>query len=117
MKSDEIRTPVVWRVHVELEVEYDDETTALIKSVMLGFYDLSSLLIEYGADVNYKTPDYGKTALLMAVANEDLKMVKLLLDNGAVAGKEVEERIEKYYKYANHEPKKTIKALIAKARR
>jgi len=96
---------------------YDEETTALIKSVMLGFYDIAELLIKYGADVNYKTPDYKKSALLMAVVNEDLKMLKLLLDNGALVTDEVDVRIEKYYSYANYEPKNTIKALIKKAKR
>ncbi len=96
---------------------YDEETTALIKSVMLGFYDIAVLLIKYGADVNYKTPDYRKTALLMAVVNEDLKMVKLLLNNGALVTIEVKTRIEKYYNYTNYEPMDTIKALIKNAKR
>jgi len=101
----------------------------LIPTIMLPIYYVQNfrltderlnqlrLLIKYGADVNYKTPDYKKTALLMAVVNEDLKMVKLLLHNGALVNAEIDERIEKYYNYTNYEPMDTIKALIKKAKR
>ena len=53
----------------------------------------------------------------MAVVNEDLRMVKLLLHNGALVNAEVDERIKKYYNYTNYEPQDTIKALIKKAKR
>jgi ankyrin repeat protein len=91
---------------------YDEETTALIKAVMLGFYDLAKMLIEYGADVNYRTPDYGKTPLLMAVINEDLPMVRLLLKNGAKVNQDVLNQLKGYYTRTNDPTQNKIRSLI-----
>ena len=44
---------------------------------------MSETLIEYGADVNTKENYSGKTALHYAIANENLDIVKLLLENSA----------------------------------
>ncbi len=95
---------------------YDDETTALIKAVMLSYDNMAALLIEYGADVNFQTSGYRKTPLLMAVINEDLPIVRLLLDNGASVNKDVLDRIKTHYTWVNDDTQDAIKALINKHR-
>ncbi|MEJ2663720.1 MAG: ankyrin repeat domain-containing protein [Spirochaetia bacterium] len=93
--------------------EYNDkETTALIKSVMLRYYDLVKVLLEYGADVNFRTSRYGKTPLLMAVINEDLPMVRLLLTHGAEVNRDVLYRLQSHYNHAASGDKKIIADLI-----
>ena len=46
--------------------------------------EMSKMLIENGADVNYMAPD-GSTALLQAVKNNDKEQVEVLLSAGAKA--------------------------------
>ncbi len=91
---------------------YDAETTALIKCVMLGYTDLAKTLIRFGADVNFRTANYGKTPLLMAVINEDLPMIRLLLENGAKVNSDVIKRIKDYYNWTNDPTQDSIRELI-----
>ena len=95
--------------------EYNDkDTTALIKSAMLGYRDMARVLIEHGADVNFRTSLYKKTALLMAVKNEDVEMVRLLLDSGAKVTEDVMNVVNDFYvNYPKHD---AIRALIKRAR-
>lgn len=95
---------------------YDAETTALIKAVMLSYDNMAALLIEYGADVNFQTSGYRKTPLLMAVINQDLPMVRLLLDKGAAVNKDVLDRIKSHYTWTNDATQNAIKTLINKHR-
>lgn len=44
--------------------------------------EMSRMLIENGAEINYASPD-GATALLLAVKNDNLEQVRLLLENKA----------------------------------
>jgi len=93
--------------------EYNDaETTALIKSVMLGYIELAKTLIRFGADVNFRTSNDRKTPLLMAVVNEDPSMVRLLLENGAKVDTDVTRRIESYYNWTNDPTQDSIRKLI-----
>ncbi|TID13882.1 hypothetical protein CANINC_004830 [Pichia inconspicua] len=53
---------------------------ALLLASKLGFPDIASLLIAFGADINYKDKS-GFTPLMHAVGNNHIEMVKLLLSN------------------------------------
>ncbi|BCS28689.1 ankyrin repeat domain-containing protein [Aspergillus puulaauensis] len=57
-------------------------TAALIWSSWAGQYNASEPLLKEKADVNVSSPLYG-TPLLVASLKEHIKVVKLLLDNGA----------------------------------
>lgn len=55
---------------------------SLLLASRLGFPDIASLLIAFGADINYKDKN-GWTPLMHAVGKDHLEMVKLLLSNQA----------------------------------
>jgi len=90
---------------------YDKQMTALIRSVIEGHYNIAKMLIEFGADVNFKTERYNRTALLMAVKNENIKMVKLLLKNNAEISPAVIKVVDNY-RDIEYEPQRSIRKLI-----
>lgn len=56
---------------------------ALLLASNLGFPDIASLLIAFGADINFKDKNNGMTPLMLSVGKGHLEMVKLLLSNQA----------------------------------
>lgn len=59
-----------------------DNTNALIQSSELGYVDLVEILLDYGADINYKTKS-GFTPLIVATNASIIDVVKVLLERGA----------------------------------
>lgn len=57
--------------------------TSLIEAICSRDMYATKLLIEYGADVNYKTEPKKNTALIAAVMDGEHKIVSYLLENGA----------------------------------
>jgi hypothetical protein len=51
--------------------------------ICYGHGDIALLLIEKGADVDFRAPDHHNTPLLLAAHNARLEIVKALLDRGA----------------------------------
>ena len=66
---------------VNLRAE-DRDTSALIDSVMGKFDDITTVLINAGADANIQSKD-GQTALIVAVGADEESTVELLLKAGA----------------------------------
>jgi len=58
------------------------ENSSLVLAASDGYFEVCCLLIEYGASVNYRT-DIGESPLGCAVYCKYLKIVRLLLENGA----------------------------------
>ncbi len=56
----------------------------LLLSSKSGFYDISKMLLQAGADIDYKMSS-GMTPLLEAVKNDHLEVAELLIKNGAEA--------------------------------
>jgi len=57
----------------------------LIQSCISGYLEISKLLIDYGADVNYEYDDtmFPLTPLTASIANNHIEVVKLLIEKGA----------------------------------
>ena len=60
-----------------------EECTPLMHEVYMHNYENINILIENGADINYQSKYDGYTSLHWAARKGDLKIVKLLLNNGA----------------------------------
>ena len=63
---------------------YPNITTALQKAVSLGNIKMAKVLLSRGADPNFPKIDH-LSPLALALKNDDRSMIKLLLDNGALA--------------------------------
>ncbi len=63
-------------------VEFCSYYTPLLNATCIGNYEISKLLIENGANVNYVNK-VGGTSLSIAADNGNPEIVKLLLENGA----------------------------------
>ncbi|MBK9130425.1 MAG: ankyrin repeat domain-containing protein [Gammaproteobacteria bacterium] len=59
-----------------------NKASTLIEAVARGNKAMAEILLQAGANVDYKTP-YGETALVVAFGEGDKEMVKYLLDNHA----------------------------------
>jgi len=46
---------------------------------MNGHHETAELLIEHGADLSVRESETGKTALQLAIMNEDQRMIELLI--------------------------------------
>ena len=57
--------------------------TALFYTSKRSFYETAEFLVKNGAEVNVQSKKKGITALMIAAAAGNVKMVRLLLDNGA----------------------------------
>ena len=62
-------------------------------------------------DVNFKTERYNRTALLMAVKYENIKMVNLLLKNNAEVSAAVIKTVNNY-RNTEYEPQRSIHSII-----
>lgn len=71
-------------IHTE---DADNATPLLLSTEHRNNFEVSALLIEKGAKVNTQN-NSGDTPLMNAVALNDLKLAKLLIDNGANVNKE-----------------------------
>jgi ankyrin repeat protein len=60
-----------------------DDQTPLAYACMLGYVDVVRFLIEKGSDVNARMGADGETAIYWAVIENQLEVVKLLVDFGA----------------------------------
>lgn len=66
----------------------EQQASALFAAVQKQAYEISRLLVAAGADVNYVNElNIGATPLMMAAAYQNLKIVNLLLENGAEVNK------------------------------
>lgn len=61
---------------------FEDKYTLLLPGTCCGDLKLAKLLIEHGADVNFKS-SLGQTALHLATKHNSYDLVKLLVENGA----------------------------------
>lgn len=59
------------------------ERTALMVSCYYNYYEITELLLKYGANINYISENYNETPLRLACTNENSKIIKLLINNGA----------------------------------
>lgn len=62
---------------------YECEVSPLLTSTAWGRQKISQLLIEKGADVNFKHATYGFTPLHQAIMQLSIDTIKLLIQNGA----------------------------------
>ena len=67
--------------HAQLQLVYRQDL--FLESVMRGYHDDVQLYLQSGINVYIKSPNYANSALYMASANGDIKMVKLLMSYGA----------------------------------
>ena len=74
----------------DLNFRDKDEVTPLIYCAIISCFDYAKYLITYGADINLALSG-NQTALYFAVKNNDLEMVKLLLNSGALFSKNYQE--------------------------
>ena len=65
-----------------LRMRFLPVSTTMEKAIKHGKLDEISMMIDKGQDINVPT-DKGQTALHLAVLQDDVDMVRLLLDNGA----------------------------------
>lgn len=68
--------------HCNIEQNGEKDYSPIMKAVCVNSKEGIQLLLDYGADINYHTPDY-KTALYVACFIKNVEMVRFLLDNGA----------------------------------
>lgn len=61
----------------------ESRRTPLMFAAGEGYLDLVHALLSYGADINYRNPTTGGTALRDAAIQDDIMMVRLLLEHGA----------------------------------
>jgi ankyrin repeat protein len=66
----------------DVNVQDDDDRTALMYAAFNGHTEVIKILIERGADLNL-CDSYGRTALMMASSGANPEAVKLFLDNQA----------------------------------
>ena len=66
---------------VDLNYLYDKKISPLMSAAEIGNYHMCEELLQKKADIHYKD-SFGNTALMKAVSN-NIKLVKLFLDNGA----------------------------------
>jgi hypothetical protein len=64
-----------------------NESGPLMAAVSQGWVDVVRLLLTRGADVNLTSGEYGTLPLIIACQKNDVEMVNLLLDNGALVDK------------------------------
>lgn len=67
----------------DLSASHDECVTALHNAVVAGHYDVAKFLIEAGCDINVQDSD-GWTPLHCAASCDNLPLVKLLIENGAL---------------------------------
>jgi FOG: Ankyrin repeat len=60
-----------------------DGTTALMVAAEKGYAQIASLLLDKGADVNYRRKKFGATALMLAAGHGRAEIVEVLLSRGA----------------------------------
>ncbi len=65
-----------------LNYQLENGNTALINSIILGYDDISKMLIDNGVDVDIKNKE-GNTALMFAIIRNKLDIVKELISHGA----------------------------------
>ncbi|CDK30182.1 ankyrin repeat domain-containing protein [Candidatus Babela massiliensis] len=70
------------RYKANFNYQLKNGNTALINSIILGYDDISKMLIDNGADVNIKNKE-GNTALMLAIIRNRLDIVKELIFHGA----------------------------------
>lgn len=76
------------------------EKTMLTEAVEIGNREIAKVLLKGGANIHFKDPDR-KTALMIAVKNEDIPMVKLLLRHGAKVDEKSQSRYGGYGEIIN----------------
>ena len=57
-------------------------TNPMCRAGYLGFFNIVSLLLKYGGDINLRSSD-GRTAVMWAAFRNNAKMVEFLIDHGA----------------------------------
>lgn len=60
----------------------EEKDKYLLDAIVLGEIDRVEQVLAAGADVNSKEADVGMTALMLAVMEEDIEIITLLLENG-----------------------------------
>lgn len=69
--------------HADVEARNEYGQTALLAAADFGREGVARLLIEHGADVNFRDDDYRMTPLHWAAQRGDEAMARLLVDHGA----------------------------------
>jgi ankyrin repeat protein len=78
------KTPLILAATSDLAPYYFiSQKTPLILAATMGNYDICKLLIDNGADVNFRTK-FGYFPLYAAICNDNYDICKLLIANGAV---------------------------------
>ena len=74
---------LAYNVNVDKVCKYYSGRTAMQLAVRQGYIDIANILINFGADINFKDGLRGETALHIATFNGYLKIIHLLLQRGA----------------------------------
>ena len=88
--------------------------TGLIYAIHKGHYDIVTILIESGADIN-KQNKLGGTALSVAAYNKDKKILKLLIDNNVNLNSKLKEDGHTPLICACHENNEDISQILIEA--
>lgn len=89
--------------------------TALHLAVEQGSYDLTELLLAYGADVNIQERRDGFTPLMYAAIKDDRKMMQLLVSHGADLTKTDIEGFSAYHFLAYRQNRAAMRLLAGNA--
>jgi ankyrin repeat protein len=104
-----IQELISWGVNVALA--NNKGINALHTSIQIGRDDIAQFLIDSGAEVNSKTKQ-GYTPLFIAIQNEDLSSVLVLINAGVDLGVSIGGRTILYFALANIENEEIINILI-----
>lgn len=74
---------LAYNVKVDEVCKYYSGRTAMLLAVREGYIDIVNILIDFGADINFKDGLRGETALHIAAFNGYLQILHLLLQRGA----------------------------------
>ena len=72
-----------YNVNVDEVCQYYSGRTAMQLAVRQGYIEIANILIDFGADINFKDGLRGETALHIAAFNGYLQIMKMLLQRGA----------------------------------
>ena len=85
MSCIKILSLTLFLIFLTISLNFAQDGSKLIESVMYQDMETLKSLVESGVDVNYQDPQYGTTALMLACNYGLTDIARFLLDNGAKA--------------------------------